>query len=379
MKQLSVLLVANVLTHYRLPLYQELQRYVDLQLVFFSDGREWYWKQIEQPSADTLDDARWLAGWWIGRTRIVLGLLPVLLNTSADVVIKDSSGKFAIPVTYLLARLRRKPFILWASMWEHPSRGVHRFTRPLMRHLYRRSDALISYGRHVSQYVIAEGARPERVVIAPQAVRSHVAKSHTDRWQPPLKLLFVGRLEPWKGPEVLLRALASLDRSSAWRLRVAGRGSQEQFLVNIAGRLGILDRVDFLGYVANESLRDLYDSSAVVVIPSVRTTEFTEPWSLVVNEAMHAGTLVLASDSVGAVQDGLVLDGQSGVVFHADDVNDLAQRLAVILNPVSLSHCRAMAESGSHAIQRYSFHSAACSFVEAAKIAIGATTAESRT
>jgi hypothetical protein len=155
---LRALLVANVLTHYRLPLYEELQERLALELIFFSDGQEWYWRGAEQPNGETLHEARWLNGVWIGQTRIVPGLIPAVWRSKADVIIKDQTGKFALPVTYLIARLRRKPFVFWTSISEHPSTLVHRFTRPLMRYLYRRSDAIVTYGRHVSRYVVATTA-----------------------------------------------------------------------------------------------------------------------------------------------------------------------------------------------------------------------------
>ena len=368
--RLKVLLVANVLTHYRLPLYEELQRHVDLELVFFSNGREWYWQRTEEPATDTLANARWLRGWWVGGTRITPGLLPVVWRSPADVIVKDLTGKFALPVTYLLARARRKPFILWASLWEHPAHGIHRFTRPLMRHIYRRSNAVVTYGRHVSRHVIGEGARPERVLVAPQAARSLAdSRPGADRWQRPLRLLYVGRLETWKGPHVLLQALARLGADVDWRLQVAGSGSQEQHLAAEARRLGIGRRVDFLGHVPNDSLGGLYASSAAVVVPSIRTASFSEPWALVVNEAMQAGTLVIASDCVGAVQDGLVRNGETGLVFRAGDVNSLAHRLAVVADAANTPSVRGIAEAGHDAISGYSFSTAARAFVAAANMA----------
>jgi glycosyltransferase involved in cell wall biosynthesis len=367
--RLRILLVANVLTHYRLPLYEELQERVDLELIFFSDGQEWYWQRTEEPSGESLANARWLKGWWLGRTRIVPGLLVAVWRSKADVIVKDPTGKFAIPVTYIIARLRGKPFVFWASLSQHPSSGVHRFTRPLMRYIYRRSDAIVTYGRHVSRYVIAEGARPDRVLEAPQAVRSFVGPPpHEGRWQQPLQLLYVGRLEIWKGLHILLGALARL-KTANWRLRVAGRGSQEDCLREQATELGVGERVEFLGHVQNRFLPALYESSAVLVVPSIRTAIVTEVWALVVNEAMQAGTLVVASDCIGAVQEGLVRDGHTGVAFSAGDVDSLAQRLAVVTDPANFPGLRTLAEAGQQEIIRYSFPEAARSFVAAAKMA----------
>lgn len=365
----KVLLVANVLTHYRLPLYEELQERIGLELIFYSDGQEWYWRRTEEPSGETLVKARWMKGLWLGRTRIVPGLAWAVWRSKAEVVIKDPNGKFAIPVTYLVAKLRRKPFVFWASLPEHPSNGLHRFTRPLMRHLYRRSDAIVTYGRHVSRYVISEGARADRVVMAPQAVRAVAGPPpHLDRWRQPLQLLHVGRLERWKGLHLLLQALA-LVKMDGWRLRVAGRGSQEAALRAQAQAVGISDQVEFLGHVPNRSLPPLYASSAAVVVPSIRTPSFTEVWALVVNEAMQAGALVVASDSIGAVQDGLLQDGRTGVVFRAGSPASLADRLAFVLDPANAAYLRGLAGAGQHEIARYSFPEAARGFVAAAQLA----------
>jgi glycosyltransferase involved in cell wall biosynthesis len=361
-----------VLTHYRLPLYEELQHHLTLELIFFSDGQEWYWQQTEVPSSESLQNARWLKGWWIGRTRIVPGLVFAVWRSRADVIIKDPTGKFALPVTYLIARLRRKPFVFWASLSEHPSTFIHRFTRPLMRFLYKHSDAIVTYGRHVSRYVIKEGAAPSRVLEAPQAVRSSLGPPpNEDRWQQPLQLLYVGRLETWKGPQILLDALARLETHD-WSLRVAGRGSEEAVLRAQATHLGIAGRVEFLGHVPNRSLSALYESSAVLIVPSIRTAIVTEVWALVVNEAMQAGTLVVASDCIGAVQDGLVEDGYSGLTFRTGDAASLAERLATLTDPVHAQGLRKMAATGQQEISRYSFAEAAKSFVTAATLACDA-------
>jgi glycosyltransferase involved in cell wall biosynthesis len=68
----------------------------------------------------------------------------------------------------------------------------------------------------------------------------------------------------------------------------------------------------------------------MLVVPSVHTATFTEPWGLVVNEAMLQSTPVIASDAVGAAAGGLVRHGQTGLVFPAGDAQALAARMAVL-------------------------------------------------
>jgi glycosyltransferase involved in cell wall biosynthesis len=69
----------------------------------------------------------------------------------------------------------------------------------------------------------------------------------------------------------------------------------------------------------------------VLVVPSIATRTFREPWGLVVNEAMNRRVAVIASEAVGAAAGGLVRDGESGLVVPAGDAHALAhaiQRLA---------------------------------------------------
>ena len=73
-------------------------------------------------------------------------------------------------------------------------------------------------------------------------------------------------------------------------------------------------------------LRNLYAGSDVVVVPSVPTRDFLEPWGLVVNEAFHQGVPVIATDAVGAAAGGLVRHERTGLVVPAGDAEALRAR-----------------------------------------------------
>jgi glycosyltransferase involved in cell wall biosynthesis len=76
--------------------------------------------------------------------------------------------------------------------------------------------------------------------------------------------------------------------------------------------------------MAPVELRRTYAAADVLVLPSIRTRTFREPWGLVVNEAMNRGLAVIASDAVGAVAGGLVRDGENGLVVRAGYSGELA-------------------------------------------------------
>ena len=74
-------------------------------------------------------------------------------------------------------------------------------------------------------------------------------------------------------------------------------------------------------------VRNFYAGSDVVVLPSVPTRDFREPWGLVVNEAFNQGVPVIATDAVGAVAGGLVRHERTGLVVPAGDADALAAAL----------------------------------------------------
>jgi glycosyltransferase involved in cell wall biosynthesis len=237
-------------------------------------------------------------------------------------VIAGLGGRFALPASYAAARRARIPFVLWASMWSHPRTAAHALSWLPTRELYRRADAVVTYGRHVSAYV--ERARGGRgnVFEAPQAVSAERFGAAVTPAQmgDGFVLLFVGRLEREKGVEVLLEAWRRAGLSERGTLAFAGAGPLQPTGPGV--------RV--LGPVARANLPALYARADALVLPSIRTATFLEPWGLVVNEAMHQGTPVIASDAVGAVAGGLVRDGRNGLVARAGDAQALASRIETL-------------------------------------------------
>ena len=105
------------------------------------------------------------------------------------------------------------------------------------------------------------------------------------------------------------------------------------------------------GALDAHQLRRLHAGSDVVLITSVRTRRFHEPWGLVVNEAMHAGVPVIASDAVGSVAGGLVEDGRNGLVVRAGDADALASALHRVQHDAALR--TRLAEAARHDVAGY--------------------------
>jgi D-inositol-3-phosphate glycosyltransferase len=135
-------------------------------------------------------------------------------------------------------------------------------------------------------------------------------------------LLFVGRIQPLKAPDVLLRAAARLvaaDPDLRDRLVVAvvggpsGSGlAHPEHLQKLAGSLGIADLTRFDPPVAQATLADYYRAASVTVVPS-----YTESFGLVAVESQACGTPVVAA-SVGGLLTA-VADGRSGLLVDGHD------------------------------------------------------------
>jgi glycosyltransferase involved in cell wall biosynthesis len=252
-------------------------------------------------------------------------------------VIAGLGGRVALPASYVAARRAHVPFVLWASLWAHPRTPAHALSFLPMRAIYRRADAVVTYGPHVTRYV-EQFRGSGNVFEAPQAVDPAIfaraipdderadARARMEATDEGFLALFVGRLVPEKGVETLLQAWqrASLPAGSA--LAFAGTGPLTPKGMNVA----------VLGTIPRDELPPLYAAADVLVLPSVATATFTEPWGLVCNEAMHQGTPVIASDAVGAAAGGLVVDGGTGLVVPAGDADALAARLTALASTPEL-------------------------------------------
>jgi glycosyltransferase involved in cell wall biosynthesis len=132
------------------------------------------------------------------------------------------------------------------------------------------------------------------------------------------RFLYVGRLSPEKNLAFLLRVFA-LPSMADFHLTLVGNGPEREVLRSLAGR-----NVTFAGHVPNERIHEIYAENDVFVLPSL-----SEPWGLVVEEALYYGLPVLASSMVGSVED-LVVNNGAGLVFDPLSESSLQQAIETL-------------------------------------------------
>jgi glycosyltransferase involved in cell wall biosynthesis len=140
-----------------------------------------------------------------------------------------------------------------------------------------------------------------------------------------LRVLMIGRINDWKGQDLLVRAIAALPAEQRKRVtvRLAGAafagGPAEAELSALLGELGLSGQVSFEGFVDDPA--PLYQWADIVAVPSKKP----EPFGLVAVEAMAHARAVVAAGHGGLVE--IVLPGETGWLFEPRNTDALAAAL----------------------------------------------------
>jgi glycosyltransferase involved in cell wall biosynthesis len=365
-----ILVVSEIPTPYRLPLYALLAERpeIELDVVFCSrdePDRPWALERAFEGMPH-----RFLNGVAPAvRTRrgtFVYEVNPGAVSLAAkgdhDAVVVGGYSVFAEQVAMGISRLRRIPYLLHSeTTLAAPRRRLVRAAKQVVvRPAIRGAAAGLAAGSEAKRYLVHYGLAPERIRIVPNTVdvaaygraaedvRARAAEVRESRGLPERFVLFAGRLVEDKGILDLLQAQSILGDSSL-PLVTAGEGRLESD-VQAAG-------AQHVGFLQPESLIELYALAEWTVVPSRR-----EPWGVVVNEALACGSPVIVTDRVGAAAD-LVVDGVNGRIVPAAAPEALAAALA---GP------KPTGDPARGAIEGWTHEFAAEQFLDAIQLTLGA-------
>lgn len=206
--------------------------------------------------------------------------------------------------------------------------------------LARESDVVVAVSEAEAATVSSRlrGAA-DRVVVVPPGVDSDVFRPGS-RTRPPF-VLAAGRLEPLKGPDLALRAVAAVPAAVRPRLVVAGGSSSEHAgyeaeLRRLADELGLDDTVSFVGPRSRQGLAELLRGASVVVVPS-----HSETYGLVALEAAASGTPVVAADAGGLHE--AVVHGTTGTIVPGREATTWGAAIGAYLDDADLAASTATA------------------------------------
>jgi len=187
-----------------------------------------------------------------------------------------------------------------------------------------------------SELILHYGTSPEKISVVPcgvnlelfQPVDKRTAKRELGFDNGKI-VLFVGRIEPLKGIEQLIRAMAYLQNGQDARLVVIGGGERSQKeierLQKMSRELHIEDSVTFTGALKQDRMPYYYSAADVCVIPS-----YYESFGLVALESLACGTPVVATD-VGDLKS-IIRQGETGYVVADNAPHRLAEKIDLLLS-----------------------------------------------
>ncbi len=371
-----LVLLTEIIAPYRIPVFNALARLsgIDLHVIFLSETdptlRDWliYKDEIHFPY-------QVLPSWRrrIGGHSLLLnwGLGAALRSAKPDIIICGGYNYLASWEALRWARRHHIRFLLWVESTLRDLRGHRLLVESVKKKFMRNCHAFVVPGTSSFEYVRSFGVAPERIYTAPNAVdirffAEFVEQAHSQAelrrvalGLPARYFLFVGRLVAGKGVFDLMKAYAMLATEIRDQISLVfvGDGAARAELERMAFRLPGKS-VQFRGFAQREQLAEYYAFAEALVFPT-----HSDPWGLVVNEAMACGLPVICSTAAGCAAD-LVDDHWNGLVIPAGDVEQLVSAMGELACSPAIRSL--MGQHSSERVVHYSPEACAAGFAKAA-------------
>ena len=342
---MRVALLTEIISPYRIPVFNHLAKHPDIQLkVFFSAETEEHrsWRVLK----DEIDfEYEVLPSLIVRRTEhLSLFFSPyvvtALIKGKFDTIICGGYHQPTHWVALVYGKITRKRVLLWNESNRRDARAHNLFKDIYKKVLIQGFDGYLVPGSAQGEYLQDFGISTSRMWKAPNAVdvkffrdTSELYRSKKEQIKHRLDVsgpvvLYVGRLIDAKGVNDLLLAFERIRCQRDVVLILAGDGPDREKFQSIARTRGI--PVKFIGFQQRDDLPMYYAIADVFVFPT-----HTDPWGLVLNEAMSCGLPVVVSSAAGAVDD-LVEHGWNGYVYEASNVEELAKYVQELLDAPKL-------------------------------------------
>ena len=336
----KLVIVTEIIAPYRIPVFNALagRREIDLHVMFLSENdaslRQWsVYKDEIKFQYEVLPSWRQR----FGRYHVLLnrGVFSALNKVRPDVVLSGGYNYLASWESACWARVHRIPLLLWSESTALDWRQCHRVVEFMKKRFLSLCQSFVVPGESAFQYLKDLGIPDERIFTAPNAVDIRLFAALAEeanreqlrvraRLSLPLRyFIYVGRLVRAKGVFELVEAYAQLDDEIRAKVGLVfvGDGADRSELIKRASRI-TPEKIQFPGFVQREGLAEFYALADALVFPT-----HSDPWGLVVNEAMSCGLPVIVTRVAGCAAD-LVKDGWNGFVVPPRDPSQLAAPMA---------------------------------------------------
>ncbi len=340
-------ILTEIIAPYRIPVFNALAARSDLDphIIFLSETdaslRQWHvYKNEINFSYEVLPSFR-----------RHLGQYNLLLNAGVEAAMSRARpeallcGGYNYLAYWQAARWATRshvPLLLWSES-NSADKPRNKSVEVLKKRFVRKCQACVAAGVTSRDYLLALGASIGSVFIAPDAVdvkmyaasaagaRENSARLRSEHALPERYFLHAGRLVEEKGVFDLLAAYAALDESLRARIGLVfvGDGAARAALERQASKVepGV---IQFQGWVHRERIAEFYALAEALIFPT-----HSDPWGLVVNEAMACSLPIVASDVAGCVAD-LVRVPENGFTFRPRDTAALSEIMRLLATQPNL-------------------------------------------
>ncbi len=308
-------------------------------------------------------------------------LLKSFFKEKPDIVAIPGWYDFAFYLLAFVSKILGKKIILQndSTYEDRPRKFYKELPKKIIVKL---SDVYWCYGTASKKYLLKLGANEEKIFTRCQAtVNYEIEKICKETYQEREKIkqglglklnnfIYVGRLSPEKNIKFLLEVFKDIKtsepKSNDWGLIIVGDGPQKKEIEGFIKENNLEKDIYLAGGVSWKEVPKYYAIADVFILPSL-----SEPWGLVVNEAMVCGLPVIVSKKAGAYLD-LVKEGENGFGFEPTNPQELkAIMLKFINHEVDI---KKMGEKSKEIIKDYTPENAARQMLNAVKKVLGEKT-----
>lgn len=359
-----LVILTEIISPYRIPLFNALAQdpSVDLHVIFLAETdanlRQWrVYKEEIRFSHQVLPS--WRKRW--GKYNVLLnrGVGRALTAASPEAILCGGYSYMASWQALFWARSRTVPFLLWSESNLQDRRRGHPPVEFLKAEFLSRCDGFVVPGRSAGGYLRVHKIREDLIFTAPNAVdntvfanaaatvRQNPSANRDDLGLPRRYFLFVGRLVKDKGVFELLAAYARLSEQVRQEVGLVfvGDGVCRSQLRARAGSISP-GMIRFIGFAQREQLGAYYSLADMLILPT-----HSDPWGLVVNEAMACGLPIVLSRVAGCAAD-LVKENWNGLLIPPTDVSALATAMESLASRPDF--CAMMGANSVQHISNYS-------------------------
>jgi len=322
----KIILITNMPTPYRLPLWDEVKKISNLKVICISQrekNRQW---NIE--SRSYIEFLKSFHFYFASRDMPLHITLPFslffkLIKENPDAVIITGYDAIQYWEALFYAKLFSKKKIMWSGSTLLSARSKNNFVNKVKSFFINSFDSYYTYGTKASEYIKSFGVNDKYIVTGTNTVETDFYKDNTpdiSNSNGIISFLYVGQLVERKGLNNTIKAFSKIKKDN-WILNIVGTGSEEEKLKILTKEFNLEKNINFLGYKQKNEITKYYSDADVFIMPS-----YSEVWGLVLNEALASGLFCLSSKYAGSTFD-LIKNEKNGLIIDPINISNIVDAI----------------------------------------------------